>query len=119
VWEIEFTDQFGEWWEGVGEEEQDLLDAAVEKLEIYGPALGRPLADTITGSKHPNMKELRPIGSYIRVFFAFDPRRAAILLIGGEKKRGRWKKFYEEMIPVADALYEQHIEQLRREGALE
>lgn len=118
MWEIEFTDQFGEWWEGLTEIEQDLLDAVIKKLEEHGPALGRPFADTVTGSRHPNMKELRPVGSYIRAFFVFDPRRAAILLIGGDKA-GRWKKFYEETIPLADALYDEHIELLRKEGALE
>lgn len=58
-------------------------------------------ADTLEGSRHPNMKELRPLGSNIRVLFAFDPRRAAILLIGGDKT-DRWREWYEEMIPVAD-----------------
>jgi len=118
VWEIEFTHEFEDWWEGLAEGQQDLLDAAVEKLETHGPALGRPFVDTVKGSRHPHMKELRPVGSYIRVFFAFDPRRSAMLLIGGDK-RGRWKEFYSEMIPVADALYDEHIEQLRKEGALE
>lgn len=117
MWEIEYTYQFGEWWEGLAEEDQNLLDSAVVKLEEFGPALGRPLADTVAGSRHPNMKELRPVGSRFRVFFAFDPRRAAILLIGGDKT-GRWKEFYEETIPVADALYDEHIEQLRREGEI-
>lgn len=67
------------------------------------------------GSRHPNMKELRPLGSNIRVLFAFDPRRAAILLIGGDKT-DRWREWYEEMIPVADRLYEVHLEELRQEG---
>jgi hypothetical protein len=118
VWEVEYTDEFGEWWETLTKDQQNFLDAAIDKLQIAGPALGRPLADTVSGSRYPNMKELRPIGSHIRVFFAFDPLRTAILLIGGDKS-GRWKKFYDEMIPVADALYEEHIEQLRREGVLE
>lgn len=117
MWELEYTDEFSEWWEDLTEKQQDFLDAAVEKLQVYGPALGRPLADTVSGSRHPNMKELRPVGTYIRVFFAFDPRRSAILLIGGDKS-GRWKKFYEELIPVADALYDEHIEQLRKEGEI-
>lgn len=117
VWEVEFTNEFSDWWEGLAELEQDVLDAAVEKLETLGPALGGPLADTVAGSRHSNMKELRPPGSHIRVFFAFDPRRAAILLIGGDKS-GRWKKFYDEMIPVADELYDEHVKQLRREGEI-
>ena len=63
------------------------------------------------------MKELRPLGSNIRVFFAFDPRRMAILLIGGDKT-GRFKEFYHELLPVADALYDAHLEGLRREGEI-
>lgn len=118
MWEIEYTHQFEEWWEDLAEVEQDLLDSAVEKLEDHGPALGRPFADTVRGSRHPNMKELSLVGRNIRVFFAFDSRRTAILLVGGDKT-GRWKKFYEETIPIADALYDEHIEQLRREGEKE
>jgi hypothetical protein len=116
-WEVEVTDQFEEWWEGLGEAEQDALDAAVEKLEGLGPSLGRPLADTLEGSRHPNMKELRPPGTTIRVCFAFDPRRMAILLIGGDKS-GRWRAWYKENIPVADALYDEHLATLREEGEI-
>jgi hypothetical protein len=64
------------------------------------------------------MKELRPLGSNIRVLFAFDPRRTAILLIGGDKT-DRWQEWYEEMIPMADRLYEVHLEELRREGEIQ
>jgi hypothetical protein len=63
------------------------------------------------------MKELRPMGSNIRVMFAFDPRRTAILLIGGDKT-GRWREWYEKMIPMADQLYTDHLEELRAEGEL-
>jgi hypothetical protein len=63
------------------------------------------------------MKELRPSGETIRILFAFDPRRMAILLLGGDK-RGRWNKWYQEMIPVADDLYDDQLAQLRREGEL-
>jgi hypothetical protein len=63
------------------------------------------------------MKELRPMGSNIRVMFAFDPRRTAILLIGGDKT-GRWREWYEKMIPMADQLYVDHLEELRAEGEL-
>jgi hypothetical protein len=63
------------------------------------------------------MKELRPLGSNVRILFAFDPRRMAILLIGGDKT-GKWKEWYEEMIPVADRLYAEHLEALRQEGEL-
>ncbi len=91
--------------------------AAVDKLEERGPALGRPFVDTIEGSRHSNMKELRPPGGNIKVHFAFDPRRTAILLLGGDKT-GRWKEWYEEMIPVADRLYEEYLEELRGEGEI-
>jgi len=73
--------------------------------------------DSITTSRHPNMKELRPAAGTIRILFAFDPRRHAILLIGGDKRR-RWTAWYEEMVPTADSLYEEHLEQLKREGEL-
>src|SRR5215213_11700341 len=114
-WEIEHTDEFEEWWDSISEEEQEDIALAVEKLEEQGPSLARPLADTLENSRHANMKELRPPGSNIRVFFAFDPRRRAILLIGGDKT-GRFKEFYTQLLPVADALYDAHLEELRREG---
>jgi hypothetical protein len=79
-WEVEYTDEFEEWFGGLGEEAQEDLALAVEKLEERGPALPRPLADTVEGSRHSNMKELRLLGTNIRVLFAFDPRRMAILL---------------------------------------
>lgn len=73
--------------------------------------------DTLEGSRHSNMKELRPPGGNIRVLFAFDPRRMAILLIGGDKT-GEWQEWYDKMIPVADELYDVHLEELREEGEL-
>jgi len=116
-WEFEHTDEFEEWWDTISEEEQEDIALAVEKLEEQGPSLGRPLADTLENSRHANMKELRPPGSNIRVFFVFDPRRRAILLIGGDKT-GRWRVFYEEMIPVADDLYDEYLDELREEGEI-
>jgi hypothetical protein len=116
-WEVEHTDEFEEWWDSISEEEQEDIALAIEKLEEQGPSLGRPLADTLENSRHTNMKELRPPGSNIRVFFAFDPRRSAILLIGGDKT-GRWREFYDEMIPVADDLYDEYLDELRKEGEI-
>jgi DNA-binding XRE family transcriptional regulator len=113
-WEVEYTDEFGEWFDGLSEEGQEDVALAVEKLEERGPALPRPLADTVEGSRHSNMKELRPLGTNIRVLFAFDPRRMAILLIGGDKT-DRWSEFYEEMIPLADDLYDDHLDELRED----
>jgi len=82
------------------------------------PALGRPFVDVIHASRHANMKELRPRGGHIRVMFAFDPRRTAILLIGGDKT-GKWEAWYEEMIPIADGLFDEHLVAIEREGARE
>jgi hypothetical protein len=117
VWEVEYTDTFGSWWDELSEDEQDRLTSAVELLEQGGPALGRPLVDTLKGSRHPNMKELRPRGGHMRVLFAFDPRRMAILLMGGDKSQ-RWSSWYVEAIPAADALYDEHLQTLRDEGAI-
>jgi hypothetical protein len=108
-WEVLYTDQFGEWFDGLGEEQQDAVIARVDLLEAHGPALGRPTVDTIAGSRHQNMKELRVSkGGAIRVLFAFDPKRQAILLIGGDKS-GRWREWYEAAIPLADGLYDEYL----------
>jgi len=114
-WDVEYTDHFEEWWNGLDSAEQEDVAAKVGLLEECGPALGRPHVDTIRSSRHPNMKELivQHAGRPYRILFAFDPRRSAILLIGGDKTgRDRW---YEEYVPRADRLYDQHLETLRRE----
>ncbi|HEY7029765.1 MAG TPA: type II toxin-antitoxin system RelE/ParE family toxin [Thermomicrobiales bacterium] len=118
AWEVEYTDQFGEWFEGLDSKNRARVRAAINVLADIGPGLGRPFVDTLKGSRHPNMKELRPRGGHTRVLFAFDPRRTAILLIGGDKT-GRWQRWYEEAIPVADRLYDEYLEELRREGELQ
>jgi hypothetical protein len=107
IWAAERTSEFDEWWEGLTDQEQRKVVASVEALQELGPSAGRPLADTVEGSKHPNMKELR-ITQTMRVFFAFDPERTAILLIGGDKA-GKTKRFYKKMIPVADRIYDRHL----------
>jgi hypothetical protein len=116
-WEVEYTDQFGAWHDGLDEYAQEAIRGAVELLAERGPGLGRLMVDTIRGSRHPNMKELRPRGGHLRILFAFDPRRTAILLIGGDKTH-RWQAWYQTMIPVADDLYDEHLRTLRREGLL-
>ena len=108
-WAIEYADEFADWLETVTVSEQRRIDAAVELLEERGPALGRPLADTVTTSRHPNLKELRPTPT-IRIFFAFDPRRVGVLLIGGDKRGDR--RFYERLVLLADSLYVRHLEAL-------
>lgn len=116
-WEIEYTDQFGAWWETLSKDDQERVAIAVAVLEEQGPGLGRPWVDTLEGSRHPNMKELRPRGGHIRVLFAFDPVRVAILLLGGDKS-DRWTAWYEQTIPQADRLYDEHLAELRDEGEL-
>ena len=112
------TDEFYEWWSSLSESQQNALQASIELLESNGPFLGRPHADTVKGSRHANMKELRTQcdGRPIRTFFAFDPRRSAILLIGGDKTGD--EHFYDTMIPLADALYDTYLEELRKDGLI-
>jgi hypothetical protein len=122
MWEVEYTDEFGSWYEELGDNEQDALIARVELLEELGPALGRPTVDNVHQSRHPNMKELRAEGG-LRVLFAFDPTRTAILLIGGDKspedpKSPTWNRWYEVDVPIADDLYDEHLAMLRDEGRL-
>ena len=116
-WAVEGTDEFVRWYDGLARGDVQRVNRAIDLLEQRGPALTRPLADTIRGSRHPNMKELRLSGGYLRIFFAFDPRRTAILLIGGDK-RHRWTEFYDALIPIADDLYDVHLQTLREEGQL-
>ncbi len=118
MWKIEYTDEFGCWWQTLTEQEQIDLVASVELLERFGHHLPRPHADTIKGSRHANMKELRTQsqGRPLRTFYAFDPRRSAILLIGADKTGDG--RFYEKMISLADRLYDEYLEELRREGLL-
>lgn len=116
-WEVEYTDEFGAWFDQGDDATQDAIVSAVDVLVAVGPGLGRPLVDGVKRSRHANMKELRPLRGNVRVLFAFDPRRMAILLIGGDKTN-RWHAWYDEMIPVADQLYDEHLQTLREEGVL-
>ena len=117
-WEVEYTDEFEEWWNSLTEAEQKDVDAKVRLLELYGPSLPRPHSDVIASSTYPNMKELiiQHAGEPYRVIYAFDPRRYAILLIGGNKTGD--KRWYETFVPIADRLYYEYIETLRREGLI-
>lgn len=116
--EVEFTDEFGQWWDSLSEAEQEDVDAKVELLRQFGPALRRPHSGSISSSRHPNMKELviQHAGRPYRVLYAFDPRRCAVLLIAGDKTGdGRW---YEKFVPVADRLFDEHLAALRKEGLI-
>lgn len=118
-WNVEYTDEFGNWWAGLSETEQESLSASVSLLEIRGPNLGFPHSSGINGSKHSHMRELRTQndGKPLRTLYAFDPLRSAILLIGGNKTGDdRW---YDVNVPIADKLYNEHLEQLKEEGLID
>ena len=122
MWEVEYTDEFDDWYQSLTEQDQDAVIARVELLESAGPGLGRPVADNVHQSRHPNMKELRAERA-IRALFAFDPRRTAILLIGGHKspdgpESPNWNQWYDHYLPIADALYDTHLDELRQEGLI-
>lgn len=118
AWEVEYTDEFADWWNSLTETEQEDVDAYVQRLEARGPNLPYPYSSGINGSRHNHMRELRvqSHGDPFRVFYAFDPKRSAILLIGGNKTGN--DRFYDDMIPIADNLYDQHIKELRAEGEI-
>jgi hypothetical protein len=118
AWEVEFTDEFGDWWGGLSEDEQVAIAARIALLEQNGPNLRRPAVGEIKGSKHdPKMKELRIAvgGDQLRILFVFDPRRVAVLLVGGSKT-GRWTAWYATAVPEADALYDTLLDELNEEG---
>ena len=115
MWTVD-VELVSEWLVTLDENSRVQVVAALEILQEQGPALGRPLVDRISGSRHQNMKELRPGSSgksEIRILFAFDPIRQAILLVAGDKS-GQWQRWYRKNIPIADELYDRHLEQLRR-----
>ena len=118
MWEVEYTEQFADWWYNLSERQQDSVSRLVDRLIQDGPALGHPYTSEIKGSRHGHMRELRVQsgGRPLRVFYAFDPRRSAILLIGGDKTGDN--RFYRRYIPIADKLYDDYIEELRREGLI-
>lgn len=104
-----------DWMASLDERSRTQVVAAIELLQDLGPQLGRPIVDTVTASRHKNMKELRPGSSgrsELRVLFAFDPGRQAILLIAGDKA-GNWKRWYQKNIPIADDLFDAHLKKLK------
>jgi hypothetical protein len=118
VWEVEVTDEFLAWWSGLTMEQQESLTARVDLLAERGPDLGRPIVDRIHTSRHHRMKELRAAqDGALRVLFMFDPRRQAILLLGGDKS-GEWNAWYAWAVPLADDLYDTYLAELRDEGLI-
>lgn len=111
TWTVLFHDAFDAEFEALVEELQDELLAHAKLLATFGPDLGRPTVDTLKGSRHSNMKELRFSwdGQVWRVAFAFDPRRQAILLVGRDKGGADQRRFYKRLLKVADARYDDHL----------
>jgi hypothetical protein len=109
-WWVDFHPDCEAWADNLPQSDKEALVAAIRVLRSEGPTLGRPLVDTITSSRHSNMKELRP-GSTgrteIRVLFAFDKERRAILLVGGDKS-GDWTRWFAINIPIADDRFDEH-----------
>jgi hypothetical protein len=118
-WEVEVTDEFTAWYDGLPDDQAQAVDDVIEVLEDQGPMLRRPLVGLIETSSYRNMKELI-VGvddRELRVLFIFDPRQTAILLLGGDKT-GEWNRWYQHEVPRADHLYEEYLQELKEEGLL-
>lgn len=118
-WEVILLAKVEDWYLDLCEQDPDTaakVEHAIEMLAEEGPTLGRPYVDKIAGSKHHNLKELRPTRSdtHIRILFIFDPLRQAILLVAGDKA-GDWKGWYQLNIPIAEQRYEAWCEHQREE----
>jgi hypothetical protein len=114
-WQVEFEDAFEAEFLAFDQSVQDALLAVARLLIDYGPQLGRPYADTLKGSRHANMKELRfeAADGEWRAAFAFDPQRKAVLLVAGDKSGGSQKRFYKQLIATADRRFSAHLERLK------
>jgi hypothetical protein len=111
-WDVLFDDEFATWLNALNEALQDAILAHVVLLRERGPQLGRPYVDTVEGSDFTNMKELRIQfrGDPWRILFAFDPNRAAVLLVGGNKRGD--KRWYKKHMPIADERFRRHLNRL-------
>jgi hypothetical protein len=117
-WEVRFDDEFFEEFGTWPEIVQDEVLSSLGKLRIFGPSLGRPSVDTLKGSAYRNIKELRvdADGGVWRIAFAFDPKRRAILLTGGNKTGISKDRFYSTLIRIADARYSRHLRSIAAKG---
>lgn len=115
IWEVQFDPAFDPEFDALPAEVQEELLAQAKLLEVFGPKLGRPRVDTLKGSRHANMKELRfDAGDGVwRVAFAFDPRRQAIVLVAGDKSGVSGKRFYKALIKKADERFDSHLARLK------
>jgi hypothetical protein len=120
AWEVGLHADFVPEYEALPDAVQDELLAQMGLLKVHGPRLGRPAVDTLKGSRHANMKELRfkADGGVWRFAFAFDPRRRAIVLCGGDKSGGSEMRFYRRLLAKADARFDVHVSALSRTSSV-
>ena len=119
MWPIDYS-YIEEWLDTLDNRSVAMIFASLERLQEEGPALGRPLVDTLSNTQVKNLKELRPVSpkeSEIRIIFAFDPTRSAIMLLGGDKAKGKsgkqkWNEWYKRAIPKAEEIYKEHLKRL-------
>src|SRR6266849_11087391 len=118
-WEVLFHGEFEPEFDALRDDVQEELLAHAKLLQQFGPQLGRPRADTLKGSEHANMKELRfdAAGGVWRVAFAFDPRRQGILLVAGDKAGMSQDRFYKQLIAKADKRFTAHLKRLKKGSA--
>jgi hypothetical protein len=112
-WEVSTTSAFDRWFRGLEAERACQVTAALRRVASTGPVLGRPRVDSIRSSRIHNLKELR-LHDGVRVLFAFDPNRRAVMLLGGDKT-GSWNRWYRQHIPVAERLYTDHLRSIGKE----
>ncbi len=117
MWAVLLHDAFDAELNHLPEAVQDEVLALMGLLKQFGPASGRPRVDTLKGSRHANMKELRfdAADGVWRVAFAFDPKRQAILLVGGDKSGGSEKRFYRQLIKKADGRFDEHVKRIEND----
>jgi|SRR5690349_10086112 hypothetical protein len=115
-WVVEIGDEFEPEFDSLSEGVRAEILALARLLQRFGPQLGRPRVDTLNGSRHANMKELRfsAAGGEWRVAFAFDPKRKAILLVAGDKSGTSERRFYRELVRKADDRFDAHMKRLKR-----
>jgi hypothetical protein len=120
MWEVSLHPAVESWFLDIvraDPESADLIAEAMDLLAAQGPSLGRPLVDRLKGSRFHHLKELRPGStgsSEVRMIFAFDPRREAVVLVAGDKS-GRWQEWYRSAIPLAEERFEEHLAELTKD----
>jgi hypothetical protein len=118
MWEVVLLEPVEQWFLQLDGDSQELVAAAIDLLAEVGPTLGRPAVDRVKGSSLHNLKELRPGsagGTEIRILFAFDPDRQAVLLVAGDKA-GRWSSWYAENVPRAERRFAEWVDELEKGG---